>query len=225
MSGRKEIQVQRGFSLVELAVVLVIIGLIMGAVTLASGVQRSAEYSSIHSRFVLGWHDAYVEYFNVSGFVIGDGLPASGQVDGGDAVTVGPICGRDSATLADEDTDLRAIFVAAGVEFPSGRGINVEDIYAYNDSEGDLQQLQVCFDYVTNWDTTSGEQAANLMVVSGATVDLAKKIDALIDVNSDAGWGEVRWFDEYSNGGSVAWPTLLDGGDMRIISIVYRMPF
>ena len=202
----------KGFSLVEMSVVLVIIGLILGSVVLFSGVQRSAEYTSIYSRYVQGWNDVYIEFFNRSGFVVGDGIPATGRVNG------------NTTSLC--DTDMKTVFTNAGIELPTGRARGAEQLYVYTDSESSLQQLEVCFAHVTTWETSSGQQPANVMVIKGATVDLAMKIDSLIDVNSDAAWGDVRNLSNFDSTTSVAWPTLTDsGGDANIVTIYYRMPF
>ena len=49
----------RGFTLLELSVVLVIIGLIIGAVTIGKDVQRNAAYQRIATEFVQGWAIGY----------------------------------------------------------------------------------------------------------------------------------------------------------------------
>lgn len=203
---------QSGFSLVELAVVLVVIGLILGAVSLTSGVQRSAEHSSLFARYILPWSDAYTEYFNRNGFVLGDSLPASGQVNRG----AGNLCGATMKTT----------FTTAGLELPGGRGRGSEELYLYIDADGNQQQLSVCFDYVSDWFTASGAEPANIMRITGATLDLARKIDSMIDVNADSGWGDLRSSANYDSNVSVVWPALRDSdGDIQTVELYYRMPY
>ncbi len=49
---------QQGFTLVEMSIVLVIIGLILGAVSIGKDLQRDAEYSKIKQKFVDQWVQA-----------------------------------------------------------------------------------------------------------------------------------------------------------------------
>ena len=61
-----------GFTLVEMAVVLVIIGLILGAISVAKDVQRNAEYTKVVNKFGNGWKASYDQYYQRAGVVIGD---------------------------------------------------------------------------------------------------------------------------------------------------------
>ncbi|MCK5872730.1 MAG: type II secretion system protein, partial [Methylococcales bacterium] len=48
-------QQQSGFTLIEMAIVLVIIGLILGAVSVGKDLQRSAEYKKVKQKFIDQW--------------------------------------------------------------------------------------------------------------------------------------------------------------------------
>src|SRR5690554_5487805 len=63
---------QGGFTLVEMSIVLVVIGLIVSAVSIGMNLHRSAEYQRIKTKFIDGWVVAYNEYFNRTGTVVGD---------------------------------------------------------------------------------------------------------------------------------------------------------
>lgn len=77
---------QHGFTLVEMAVVLVIIGLILGAITIGKDVQRNAEYQKIGNKFVFEWKKAYDGYYQRSGTLLGDSQVApTGMVNGNEA--------------------------------------------------------------------------------------------------------------------------------------------
>ncbi len=63
---------QQGFTLVELAVVMAVIGLIIGAVAIAKDVQRNAEYQKAINKFAYQWKMAYDQYYQRTGGVVGD---------------------------------------------------------------------------------------------------------------------------------------------------------
>ena len=55
---------QRGFSLLELSIALVVIGLLIGAVAVGRDLQRSAANQRLSTDFIQGWPLAYEAYFN-----------------------------------------------------------------------------------------------------------------------------------------------------------------
>ncbi|WP_157722883.1 prepilin-type N-terminal cleavage/methylation domain-containing protein, partial [Stenotrophomonas pictorum] len=67
---------QGGFTLVEMAVVLVIIGVIIGAVMIGRDVQRNAEYTRIKQKFVDQWVVGYNSYHQRFGAPVGDNQAA-----------------------------------------------------------------------------------------------------------------------------------------------------
>jgi hypothetical protein len=72
---------------------------------------------------------------------------------------------------------------------PPGRAEGFEDRYVYLDSNGNPQEVQVCFQWNAPG-TASG--AGNVMVVTGLTPDLARMLDQMIDGKPDAQEGRFR---------------------------------
>ncbi len=76
-----------------------------------------------------------------------------------------------------------------GIRMPPGRGEGREDRYVYMDSNGNPEELQICF----QWNpagTISG--AGNVMVIRGLTPDLARLWDQTVDGKPDALEGRFR---------------------------------
>lgn len=201
---------QRGFTLVEMAIVLAVIGLILGAVMIGKDVQRNAEYTKIKQKFIDQWVVAYNTAYQRSGVPVGDSqtaprlmvngaayAAAAGQpVSGGNmgAVTAAavppPVCsGAAAPGLAAAALTLRNDMLQLGVRMPPGRAEGSEDRYVYLDSNGNPQEIQVCF----QWNppgTASG--SGNVMVITGLTPDLARSLDQMIDGKADAQEGMFR---------------------------------
>ena len=85
--------------------------------------------------------------------------------------------------------DLRLLMTQAGVRMPPGRAEGAEDRYVYLDSNGNPQEVQVCF----QWNAPGmPENSGNVMVITGLTPDLARMLDQMIDGKPDAQEGRFR---------------------------------
>ncbi|MDT8406979.1 MAG: prepilin-type N-terminal cleavage/methylation domain-containing protein [Methylococcales bacterium] len=206
---------QQGFTLVEMAVVLVIIGIILGGVTIGQDLIRDAEHQKMYQKFVLAWKQIYDQYHQRTGVVLGDNPVApTMMVNGAEAVLMGlggqvsglpenyartgrRICqgqgyGRDAVGSGDPELarqGLLELVTRAGLTLPSGRSKGQEDRYLYLDSQGNPSELQICF----QWNRPGRQSGSgNVMVLRGLTIDLAQKLDLLIDERVNAAEGRFR---------------------------------
>ena len=203
---------QRGFTLVEMSIVLVIIGLILGAISIGKDVQRNAEYTKVKQKFIDQWVLAYNTHTQRTGVVPGDSQTAprlmvdganyagsASQISGGNMTglsTPGVIChgtiGAGMTSTLEANLDLRTLMLQAGVRMPPGRAEGSEDRFVYLDTNGNPQEIQVCF----QWNAPgTGSGAGNVMVISGLTPDLARSLDQMIDGKADASEGLFRQAD------------------------------
>ena len=181
--------------------VLVIIGVVMGAVMVGTDVLRQAKGQQAFSVFVSGWRDAFSQHLQVLGRVPGDRDPPDNMInslatDG--AAPPLPLCG---AAMSNP-------FLQNRIRIPQGRGLGQETLYVYQDSTGSPQQLSICFQTLvtslpdpsaTGWSVQVSSlpvQFANsnrhVMVISGLTAELATQMDVLIDGTVSARFGQFR---------------------------------
>ncbi len=225
---------QRGFTILELAIVLVIIGLILGAISIGKDLQRNAEQQKIYSKFVQGWAVAYNEYFARTGVVVGDSdIAPTLQVNQGTTLLCDELGGDNSQTAG----TLFALMDAVGIEMPPGRAEGREARYAYLDSNGNPQEIQVCFQNVAWPDSTDiSLNNRNTMVLFGLTPDLARNIDSTIDSRADARFGLFRqiitpgggtvslvWDSDNTNRFAFTTGTNLDEDQVAVVTAYYRM--
>lgn len=209
MRARKSISShhQKGFTLVEISLVLVVIGLILGSISIGKDVQRNAEYTKIKQKFIDQWVSAYNTHYQRAGVVIGDSQTQPRLMVNGSTYTVTgslvsgqnmssatapeAICEGSKAPKMDREANLilHREMDRHGVRMPPGRAEGFEDRYAYLDTNGNPQELQVCF----QWNRPGrAEGAGNVMVITGLTPDLARALDQMIDGKADAQEGSFR---------------------------------
>ncbi|MDR1530165.1 MAG: type II secretion system GspH family protein [Burkholderiales bacterium] len=195
-SGRGISKKNGGFSLIELSIVLIVIGLILGAISIGKDVHRNAVHQRIASEFIQGWLLAYDSYVAGVGVVPADNVSAP-------TGCVNRSCATNASGNELCDKTLRDTMLAAGIGLPAGRAEGREDRYVYLDSNGSPHDLKVCFQNVkwTEAGSSSGnyvERSRNVMVITGMTPGLADFIDHYFDTVVDARFGNVRE-DVYAN--------------------------
>lgn len=186
ISGRRH---SRGFTLIELAVVLVVIGLIVSAVTIGRDLVRNSGYERIASQFVQGWSTAFDNYYVATGGVPGDSVTnPTGQVP------MTKVNGKITGLCGDK---LRNAFLKAGVAMPGGRAADKPDHYGYEDTHGIPHDLTVCMASV-KWSDPGASvgnyvlHQHNVLQVKGMTPSLARYLDHFFDGRTDARFGRFR---------------------------------
>jgi type II secretory pathway pseudopilin PulG len=206
---------QAGYTLVEVAIVLGAIGLIVGGVSIGKEVIREADYNRMNTKFLQSWKSAYDLYYQRTGTVVGDSqIAPTYMVNGFETVSTSVggskpgipanftntgirVCegqGYATNTVGAGDPPiavqrLRDLFSRVGVRLPAGRAEGQEDRYAYQDTNGNPAEVQICFQWNPDKQISG---SGNVMVIRGLTPDLARKLDQAIDGKADAMEGRFR---------------------------------
>ncbi|MEO5370233.1 MAG: prepilin-type N-terminal cleavage/methylation domain-containing protein [Magnetococcus sp. DMHC-1] len=191
-------QKEQGFSMVELAIVLAIIALIVGAVAVGKDLQRNAEYRKIANKFIGQWAQAYNQYYERTGVVIGDSFDTpTGKVKQADTTFMG------GSTLSNE-------MIRFGIRLPQGQGRGTGETssarateYRYLDQSGVPHLLTLSFVYNGSANSSSyNNLVGNLMYLTNVTPKLGSTTDALIDgvVEYNGGYfrGSADWSSQKS---------------------------
>jgi len=163
-NGMRIARNNRGFTLIEMAIVLIIIGIILGAVVKGKDLIRSGEQKKVYSKFVNAWRTCYLNYYDRTGKILGD--------------TTGD-------NLADEPSDYTANVInklkETGLTPPT---TNTGDAckYRYSDSQGGSHDVQVNFAQTTD--------KANVLVIKTIPAELSIAIDRIVDGKADGTDGD-----------------------------------
>lgn len=220
---------QRGFTLVEMTIVLVIIGLIIGAVAIGKDVVRNAEYQKVGNKFIYEWKKTYDQYYQRTGVRLGDSQVApTGMVNGNETQIGGQPA--SSGNLNGAVAGLPENYSNTGLRICHGQGYAQNSVgtgdpgLAVQDLRALMQRIGIRmppgrgegkedrFEYTdTNGNAAELQVcfqwnppgtisgAGNVMVIRGLTPDLARYLDQLVDGKPDALEGRFRAQDARMN--------------------------
>lgn len=203
----------RGFTLIEMAIVLIIIGIIIGAIVKGKDIVKSSEQKKLYTKFVNSWSLTFNNYYDRTGWILGDDNSATNAARDGN-------CATPAGVVATE-ANLEAQLTAVGLELPSvGASGNTTD-RSYKDSNGVLHTLVLVFDYdvaVGNFIRITG--------TGGIPYDLGMALDRMIDGSMDGAIGDCLYTADSTASPIVpaAWP-LATAALVANSAIIYKVQF
>jgi len=184
---------QKGFTLIEMAIVLVIIGLILGAVIKGKDVMNSAKQKKFYTNFVKTWELAAASYYDRTGNLLGDGTINGGTV----ATKDGIFDNVAGSAFGNVDTALKGV----GLEVPVSNTTNSGQ-YTYSGTYSGTQPVTL---HLYNLYSHTDLRYRNALYLTNMPTDLAIALDTIIDGEANAQTGNFR---QYPDNTSTSWPNV-----------------
>lgn len=180
---------EKGFTLVEMALVLIIIGIIIGAIVKGKDLVRGAEQKRIYSKFLNGWRLSYLNFYDRTGKILGDTWDGAAAGQNGRADTsngTGAAPTADGQVALENGTPPTFLGIAdIGLDVPPTNVSGVPYQYNYVNSQGNTNTLDIAF----TWDNSPGNNR-NVMIINNIPAELALAIDTMIDGEADGTDGD-----------------------------------
>jgi prepilin-type N-terminal cleavage/methylation domain-containing protein len=205
MMGATRNPKSQGFTLIEMAIVLIIIGIIIGAVVKGKDLVRSAEQKRLYTTWAREWQVVFSSYYDRTGWVLGDVNNADNGQTGG---------GRDGHCSVPSEANLVSQLEIIGLELPAQGPTGSRLIRTYSDSTGRSATLTINFDYRT----TQG----NYIRVEGIPNELGIAWDRIIDGENSGDTGDLLYVPNYTAGTltPTVWPSAQNAPTANAAAII-----
>lgn len=204
---------RKGFTLVELSIVLIIIGLIIGGVLKGTDLINSAKQKKIYNTWIKGWQVTANSYQDRTGQVLADG-PAA--MNGGNTATPNGTFDNRNLNTAAQRTAIETVLRRIGLDIPVTNVANNSGAYSIEGKYVTSTATMQLQNQVVN------TRAHNILQISLVPADVALAIDTMIDGVADAGVGNCL---SSANVGTAAqvtaqWPDAQTGTGLVTMYIV-----
>jgi prepilin-type N-terminal cleavage/methylation domain-containing protein len=196
---------QKGFTLIEMAIVLVIIGIIIGAVIKGKDLVRGGEQKRLYSNFFNAWYIVYNNYYDRTGLILGDSNTSDNNGD------------RDGRCSNPSPSNLISQIKRVGLEPPTSGPTGDATTRTYTDSNGRNEKIDITFQYT--------EQHGNIIRVDRIPNEIGIAWDKLIDEQVDGKNGSFRYIPTTSAMGITNdWPSAEDE-PRQSSAAIWKLPF
>ncbi len=173
----------RGFTLIEMAIVLVIIGLIIGAVAKGKDLIQSAKQKKFYTKSLKAWELAVVNYYDRTGKLLGDST-----VNGGTTTTEDGRFDNVSGATFGNTGGIDATLKKVGLTVPVSNTANSGQFNYTGKYSGNVTITLSLYYLHSATDT----RYYNVLYLTNVPTDLAIALDTMIDGKMDATKGNFR---------------------------------
>lgn len=184
MKWKTPVNDQKGFTLIEIAIVLIIIGLILGATVKGGDLIQSAKQKKFYNSFVKQWELTTLNYLDRTGGLLGDG-----NVNGGTTAT--PNGYFDGINNAAEFTAVDLRLTQVGLEPPPITSAGYNWRFTFKGRSSGTRNIDI--ELIQRNSLENGTNVANnVLRFRDMPTDLAMSLDGMIDGTVDGTRGKFR---------------------------------
>jgi len=174
---------QTGFTLIEMAVVLIVIGIIIATVVKGGDLMQSAKQKKFYTKFFKPWQLSLFQYYDRTGNVLADGV-MNGGVDAAKDGKFDDIAGDRFGDPNGVNDALKRV----GLTVPATNTASSGQ-YTYKGRYSGPQTVTLHLSYASDLaDGTSG----NVLYLADVPTDLAVSLDTIVDGELDGKAGGFR---------------------------------
>ena len=187
----------KGFTLIEMAIVLVIIGLIIGAVVKGKDLVQSGKQKKFYTNCLKSWEIAVLNYYDRTGNVLGDGTINGGTVDPKNG-NFDNVSGANFGAANGIDATLEKV----GLTVPTSN-TNVSGQFTFKGQASGTQTITLWLYYLLSH---TDARSSNALYLTNIPTDLAIALDTLVDGSVDARAGTFRRYADNAAPNDGTWP-------------------
>ncbi|NOX32837.1 MAG: prepilin-type N-terminal cleavage/methylation domain-containing protein [Deltaproteobacteria bacterium] len=187
----------RGFTLIEIAIVLVIIGLIIGAVVKGKDLIQSGKQKKFYTKNLKAWELAVLTYYDRTGFALGDGT-----ANGGTATTTDGRFDNVSGANFGNTNGIDAKLKAVGLTVPTSNTANSGQ-FSFKGQYSGTQTITMYLYYLYSH---TQKKYSNALYFTSMPTDLAIALDTMVDGQIDARKGTFRRYADNATPNDGTWP-------------------
>ncbi len=196
---------EKGFTLIEMAIVLVIIGLILGAVLKGKDLIETAKINKIYVQYVQGWELSVDNYLDRTGAVLGDGTANGGTVNPAN----GSFDNVNLGTTTTVENRLKEVGLDAPITNTGNPGTySIDGKYSRQTVTAYLYYLYSSVD----------KQYNNTLYITNMPTDVAIALDTIIDGTANDRKGLFRRYPDSTNQNGI-WPDA--SGTTKTVNVMY----
>jgi prepilin-type N-terminal cleavage/methylation domain-containing protein len=187
---------KKGFTLIEIAIVLVIIGLIIGAAVKGKDLIQSGKQKKFYTTALKTWELAVISYYDRTGLVLGDGT-----ANGGTATTANGRFDNISGANFGGPSSIDAKLAAVGLTVPTSNTDNSGQFTFKGQNSGSVTITM----YLYYLNSNTQARYSNALYFTNMPTDLAIALDTMIDGQSNSATGTFRQYPD-NTAADGSWP-------------------